>query len=82
MCLAVPMEIISIEDETRGTAQLGGVRYEVDLSLLDSPRPGEHVIVHAGFAIEKLDEQEARERLRLFEQLAAAQAGEEAKGKE
>ena len=70
MCLAVPMQITAIEPDGSGVAELEGSRYAVDLSLIDNPRPGDYVIVHAGFAIEKLDEQEAAERIGLFEELA------------
>jgi len=70
MCLALPMKIVEVVDETRGIVDLGGVRYEANLSLLDDPRVGQHVIVHAGFAIETLDEEEAEVRLALFEKMA------------
>lgn len=71
MCLAVPMEITEIAESGLGIGELDGSRHEVDLSLLDDPRMGDYVIVHAGFAIEKLDVEEANERLKLFEELAA-----------
>lgn len=71
MCLAVPMKLVELRDETRGIADLDGSRHEVDLSLIANPGLGDYVIVHAGFAIEKLDQREADERLALFEELAA-----------
>lgn len=70
MCLAVPMKIVAVMDETRGTVELNGIRYEANLSLLEDPRVGQHIIVHAGFAIETLDEKEAEDRLALFEKMA------------
>lgn len=70
MCLAVPMQLAAVNADGRGTADLDGLRHEVDLSLVEAPRVGDYVIVHAGFAIEKLDEGEALARLRLFEELA------------
>lgn len=70
MCLAVPMLLKEIRDDAVGVGDLDGSRHEVDLSLLENPQPGDFVIVHAGFAIEKLDEEEANERLALFEELA------------
>jgi len=70
MCLAVPMKLVELEDDCLGVADLDGSRHEVDLSLIDEPRLGDYVIVHAGFAIEKLEQQEADERLALFQQLA------------
>jgi hydrogenase expression/formation protein HypC len=70
MCLAVPMKIISIEENGKGAVDLDGVRYEVNLSLIEAPHVGDYVIVHAGFAIEKLDSADADERLGLFEDMA------------
>lgn len=70
MCLAVPMRVIAIPAEGRGVVDLDGIRYEVDLSLTDDVVVGDHVIVHAGFAIEKLDTDEADARLALFARLA------------
>jgi hydrogenase expression/formation protein HypC len=70
MCLAVPMKILSIRSDGLGVADLDGSQHEVDLSLVDGPRVGDYVIVHAGYAIEKLDQKEADERVSLFEKLA------------
>jgi len=70
MCLGVPMMLTAVSDARRGSAELGGVQYEIDLSLIDDPQPGQYVIVHAGFAIERLKEADAQERLALFAQLA------------
>ena len=72
MCLAVPMKIVEIRTDGLGVGDLDGVRHEVDLSLVPDTRLGNYVIVHAGFAIEKLDEQEADARLALFEELASS----------
>lgn len=70
MCLAVPMKIVEIRDDLMGVGDCEGVCHEIDLSLIQSPAIGEYVIVHAGYAIEKLDENEARERIALFQELA------------
>ena len=72
MCLAIPMKVVEIHDADIGIVDLDGARQKVDLSLIEAPECGDYVIVHAGFAIEKLDEQEANERIGLFEELAAA----------
>jgi hydrogenase expression/formation protein HypC len=69
MCLAVPMKIIKIEAE-KGIVELDTVRREINLTLIENPQIGEYVIVHAGFAIEKLDVEEAEIRLKLFSELA------------
>jgi hydrogenase expression/formation protein HypC len=70
MCLAIPMKITRIEAGGRGVCESAGARVNVDLSLLDQPRVGEYVIVHTGFAIERLDREEARAQLALFEEIA------------
>jgi len=71
MCLAVPMQIKEITGPHRGICDLDGTLREVDVSLIESPVPGDYVIIHAGFAIERLDQQEADTRLALFEELAS-----------
>ena len=60
MCLAVPMTITRIEG-SRAVAEARGVETAVDISLMPDIRKGDRVIVHAGFIIEKLDEEAARE---------------------
>lgn len=69
MCLAVPMRIEEINEDLIGVAEIDGVRHEVNLTLVDGVRKGDYVIVHAGFAIERLDEAEADARLELFAEL-------------
>jgi hydrogenase expression/formation protein HypC len=70
MCIATPMKIERIVDTRRAIVSEGKVQVEVDVSLLNDPKPGDHVIVHAGYAIETLTLAEAEERLALFRQLA------------
>lgn len=70
MCLAVPMTLVSVDGDT-GVVELEGVRRSVHLDLIDAPSVGDVVIVHAGYAIERLDPEEAEARLRLFADLAA-----------
>jgi hydrogenase expression/formation protein HypC len=66
MCLAVPMQIITI-DGSDIVAEIDGVRREASLMILDDKVVvGDFVIVHAGFAISRLDEEEARETLALM----------------
>lgn len=67
MCLAVPAKIVALQDENHAEIDYGdGVRRTVNVSLVDA-RVGDYVLVHAGFAIQVLDEEEAKETLRLFE---------------
>ena len=72
MCLAIPMKLIEVEEMGIGTAELEGARYEVNLSLVGDAAVGDYVIVHAGFAIETLDREEADARLELFRQMGEA----------
>jgi len=71
MCLGVPMEVVEVNATGQaGVVELEGTRYQVNLSLIEEARLGDYVIVHAGYAIERLDQQEADARLGLFEQMA------------
>ncbi len=71
MCLAIPMKLIRLRDNGSGVGDIDGTLHDVDLSLIESPAIDDYLIVHAGFAIERLDEDEANKRLQLFEDLAA-----------
>ncbi|MFZ0448904.1 MAG: HypC/HybG/HupF family hydrogenase formation chaperone [Desulfatiglandaceae bacterium] len=70
MCLAIPSRIISIKDQM-GMIDVDGVRREASLLLLDDARVGDYVIVHAGFAIHRIDETEALESLKTLREVAA-----------
>lgn len=70
MCLAVPSKIVQMEDGL-GIVEVDGVRREVSLMLLEEPRLGDYVIVHAGFALHKLDEEAAMETLALLREALA-----------
>jgi hydrogenase expression/formation protein HypC len=69
MCLAVPMKVISRQEGT-GIAEMSGVKKNISFMMLPEAQVGDYVIVHAGFAIEKLDEEEAQKRLDLFREMA------------
>jgi len=71
MCLAIPMEITEINGN-EAVAEAGGVRKEVRLDLLDGAAIGDFVLIHTGYAIEKLDAEEARETLELIKQVYRA----------
>ena len=66
MCLAVPGKIISIGSDHRAEVDFGGVIRPVQLDLLPSSKKGDYIIVHAGFAIQKLSKEDAEETLRLL----------------
>ncbi|MBP2679603.1 MAG: hypC [Deltaproteobacteria bacterium] len=71
MCLGVPAKILEINDGA-AVVELGGVRREISVMLVDDVSVGGWVIVHAGFAIEKLSEEEAQQTLSLFREIADA----------
>ena len=67
MCLAIPAQIISIDAEKNSAiAAIEGVNVEVSLALLDEVQLGDYVLVHVGYALQKMDEQEALQTLALF----------------
>jgi hydrogenase expression/formation protein HypC len=72
MCLAVPAKITRLEDSGQGTVDHMGSEVKANFSLVPKARLGDWVIVHAGFAISVMDENEARETLQLFKELADA----------
>ncbi len=73
MCLAVPGQVLNIQDDTLRTATVsfGGVTKSVSLALVPEAGIGDYVIVHVGFAISKLDEAAARRTLETYADLAA-----------
>ena len=75
MCLAIPGRVVEIVDEAGGVAkvEVGGVRRNVNVALLDNVRVGDYVLIHVGFALSKVDEHEATMTLRLLEELGAYQ---------
>ena len=70
MCLAIPAEIVQIEDEM-AVVRVGDTFRKASLMLLPEVSLGDYVIVHAGFALHRVDPEEARESLRLLRELAA-----------
>jgi hydrogenase expression/formation protein HypC len=74
MCLAVPAEIISIADQI-ATCRVGEGETTISASLMvldDEVKPGDYLIIHAGFAIRKLDAAEAQETLKILRDVMAA----------
>jgi hydrogenase expression/formation protein HypC len=68
MCLSVPMRITEIQGQL-GQADIGGVSRQIDLRFLEDVGVGDYVIVHAGFALQKLDRREAEETLALLREM-------------
>lgn len=69
MCLAIPARLVEAEGE-RGVIELGGVVREVSLVLLPEARVGDYLLVHAGYALQKVDEADAEATLRLLAEIA------------
>ena len=69
MCLAVPLQIAAIHKNKTASVKQGSSLLEVDISLLGDAAVGDFVIVHAGYAIEVLELDEAKSRLGMFETL-------------
>jgi hydrogenase expression/formation protein HypC len=65
MCLAIPVKVISVEG-TSARVIIEDVEYTASLLLLDDVKPGDFIMLHAGFAIEKVDPREAAETLQLL----------------
>ena len=70
MCLAIPAKVISIEG-TSALVAIEDVEYQASLLLLEDVNHGDFVMLHAGFAIEKVDPEEAAETLRLINEIAS-----------
>lgn len=69
MCLAVPARITALLDGDQATVDLAGVRKDISLALVENCAVGDYVIVHVGYALQKLDPVEAEKTLALFAQM-------------
>jgi hydrogenase expression/formation protein HypC len=70
MCLALPALIVEINGLDQAVVEIGGVRKECSLALVDDVRIGDYVILHAGYALARLDPEEAEATLRLFAEMS------------
>ena len=75
MCLAVPGQVMTIQDDQlrTGTVSFAGVTKSVSLAMVPEAQVGDYVIVHVGFAISRLDEAAARRSLELYRAMAEEQ---------
>ena len=71
MCLAIPLKIIEIKDKTAKCESMGMTR-DVRIDFIEDPKVGDYVIVHAGFAIERLPEKQALEDLEAWQEVEHA----------
>jgi hydrogenase expression/formation protein HypC len=76
MCLAIPARVIELLPAAEGVIELGGVRKRISLELVDGVAVGDYVIVHVGYALQKLDAVEAERTLAIF---AGASSGADAR---
>jgi hydrogenase expression/formation protein HypC len=71
MCLAVPVRVAALLDKQWIEIEVGGIHTRISVALIDEVEVGDYVIVHAGFAITRLDVAEAEKSLALFDEIAA-----------
>ena len=77
MCLGIPAKVIQIDDSQEGKVDYLGIKVKTNFALLDDVKKGDWVIVHAGFAISKLDEEEAQETFELLREYAQTLEGQD-----
>ncbi len=81
MCLSIPGKVKSVDGD-KAIVSVGGTEYETSLQLLEDVKVDDYVLIHTGFAIQKLDEEEALETLRLFSELEESNNQDESSKKE
>ena len=69
MCLAIPALVVELRDSDNAVVDLAGVRKEISLALVENVEIGDYVIVHVGYALNKLDPDEAAKTLALFAEI-------------
>ena len=75
MCLAIPAQLVELRPNDQAVVNLGGIRKEISIALVADVQVGDYVIVHVGYAIGKIDPEEAERTLASFAELASAQGG-------
>lgn len=75
MCLAIPVRVVELRGADRAIIDLNGVRKDISLALVEHIEVGDYVIVHTGFALQRLDTREAERTLELFRELGAQALG-------
>ena len=71
MCLAIPVRVVELVEPDSAIIDLGGIRKEISLALVEDVQVGDYVILHVGYALSKLDPAEAERTLALFAQMPA-----------
>ena len=78
MCLAIPVRVVKLLAEATAIVDLDGIRKEISLALVDGVQVGDYVILHVGYALSKLDPEEAARTLALFAALPSDRAAQRA----
>jgi len=81
MCLAIPACVTKLLDDDMALANVGGASRSVSLSLVEDVKVGDYVIVHVGYALSRMDPEEAEKTLKLFDEMNEAGARELAEKK-
>jgi hydrogenase expression/formation protein HypC len=76
MCLAIPVRVVELRPDQKAVVDLAGVRKEISTALIEDVQIDEYVILHVGYAIGKLDAEEAQRTLEMFNELEQAQSTE------
>ncbi len=71
MCLGIPSKVIEVDESKQGKVNYLGTKVKANFALLEEVKPGDWVILHAGYAISRLDEEEAKETLDLLREIAS-----------
>jgi hydrogenase expression/formation protein HypC len=75
MCLALPARVVALDmDADLATVEMGGVKKDVSLALVDDVAIGDYLLIHVGYALQRLSEEEAAQTLALFDELEDARA--------
>jgi hydrogenase expression/formation protein HypC len=69
MCLAIPVEVVEIIDEQHAIANVGGIKKNIATHLVDELKVGDFVILHVGFALSKLNQNEAKKTLAMLQEV-------------
>ncbi len=75
MCLALPVQIEEIQDDTTALANIDGIKKAINVALIEDLQVGDFVIMHVGFALKKLDPEEAEKTLALFSEIETSIIG-------
>ena len=74
MCLAIPVRVVELVGDAQAIVDLGGIRKQISLALVDDVAVGDYVILHVGYALSRLDPAEAERTLALFAETSGAPA--------